>query len=135
MRLSATPVMVPLGDLTMLHAMARTVKGVNQTGKDMLARMQSFIDGAWQDTDRRAMNTYTLTVTVRIEADHLFPAIMRVENALKGVGQSWIEWDRHDPQSIADFESARALLAPADDYGTDADFDIYVGEREIRGES
>jgi hypothetical protein len=60
------------------------------------------------------MNTYTLTVTVRIDATHLFPAIMAVQDALKPVGAAWVEWDRFDPQSLADFEGAKALLAPSE---------------------
>lgn len=59
------------------------------------------------------MNTYTLTVTINVEANHLFPAIMRVQDALADVGRAHVDWDRHDPTSIADFEGARALLAPA----------------------
>lgn len=60
------------------------------------------------------MNTYTLTVTVRVEANHLFPAIMAVQDALKPVGQAWVEWDREDPLCQRDFEGAKQLLAPAD---------------------
>lgn len=61
------------------------------------------------------MNTYTLTVTVRVKADHLFPAIMRTQDALAPVGKAWVEWDRFDPQSIEDFEGVRQLLAPAEE--------------------
>jgi hypothetical protein len=61
------------------------------------------------------MNTYTLTVTIRVPAMHLFPAIIAVQDALKDTGQAFVEWDRFDPQSIADFEGAKRLLAPADE--------------------
>lgn len=61
------------------------------------------------------MNTYTLTVAINVDADHLFPAIMRVQDALKGVGRAIVSWDEHDPQSNADYRDAAALLAPADE--------------------
>lgn len=60
------------------------------------------------------MNTYRLTVTVLAEGDHLFPTIMKVQDALAPLSTAcWVDWDRDDPQSIADFEGAKQLLAPA----------------------
>lgn len=65
------------------------------------------------------MNTYQLTVTINVEAMHLFPAIMAVQDALKPVGQAWVDWDREDPLCQRDFEGAKKLLAPADPEETD----------------
>lgn len=62
------------------------------------------------------MNTYQLTVTVNIEAMHLFPAIMKVQDTLGPVATGcWVDWDRNDPQSVADFEGAKRLLAPVEE--------------------
>lgn len=60
------------------------------------------------------MPLYTLTVTIRVESPHLFPAMMRVQDALKDVGRAIVCWDEYDPQSVADYDGVAALLAPAD---------------------
>jgi hypothetical protein len=64
------------------------------------------------------MHTYQLTVTVNIDAMHLFSAIGRIEHALRGTeGVRFVhtDYDRDDPQNATDFAGAAALLAPAED--------------------
>jgi hypothetical protein len=61
------------------------------------------------------MNIYTLTVTVQVEHDHLFPAIMRVQDALNGFTYVNVDYDHDDPIAAQDFEGAKRLLAPVCD--------------------
>jgi hypothetical protein len=64
------------------------------------------------------MSVYRLTVTMVVEADHLFQGIIRTEDALKkvpGFVADHVDWDRDDPINARDFEGAKALLAPAEE--------------------